>query len=47
MKRTQKNFDIKKIYFKNQWQKENKKVINEYNKNVQKNGVFSDGVRGF
>lgn len=29
------------------WQKDNKSAINSYNKRVQKNGTFSDGLRSF
>ena len=29
------------------WEKENIKAINEYNKRIEKNGLFSDGIRSF
>ncbi len=29
------------------WAKENKEAIEEYNKDVEVNGVFSDGLRSF
>jgi antitoxin CcdA len=29
------------------WEKENKIAIELYNEDVEKNGVFSDGIRGF
>lgn len=29
------------------WQKENSQAIDDYNKRVEKNGVFSDGLRSF
>lgn len=29
------------------WQKENKEVINSYNKRINENGTFSDGLRSF
>ncbi len=37
----------KKLDTKKQWQKENQKAIDEYNKSVQEKGVFSNGLRGF
>lgn len=30
-----------------QWELENQDAINEYNEDVARNGVFSDGLRGF
>lgn len=30
-----------------QWLKENKGAIDEYNKRIEKEGIFSDGVRQF
>ncbi len=29
------------------WEKENIEAINEYNKRIEKNGLFSDGIRSF
>lgn len=29
------------------WQKENKEVINSYNKRINESGTFSDGLRSF
>lgn len=29
------------------WQKQNKNVINSYNKRINENGTFSDGLRSF
>jgi antitoxin CcdA len=29
------------------WRMENADAINDYNARIEKNGVFSDGVRGF
>lgn len=29
------------------WEKENIKNINEYNKRIRENGLFSDGLRSF
>ena len=29
------------------WEEENKEAIDEYNKRVTKNGLFSDGLRSF
>ncbi len=30
-----------------QWLQENRKAISQYNADVEKNGVFSDGLRSF
>ena len=29
------------------WQKQNREAINSYNKRVEENGLFSDGLRSF
>lgn len=42
----EKNKTKKENQIKN-WQKENKKAIEKYNKRVFRNGLFSDGLRFF
>lgn len=38
---------VKKIDKESIWQKENQKAIDSYNQRVNKNGLFSDGLRQF
>ena len=39
--------EIIKTKEKEQWEKSNKKAIEAYNKHVEANSVFSDGIRSF
>ena len=39
--------DIQKTKQEQEWLKENKEAIDEYNKRIEKYGCFSDGYRRF